>query len=82
MDGFLSWYKADVLEPGAPYHACITASLTDGAAVPTPASLLFGSGVEVLADTRFGEYQLGMAVRYSRGVFKSAADEAAARTIG
>jgi len=79
MQGFLEWYAAEALLPGGTYQKGLTHALAPGESLPTPETLLFGKGVQLLADTRFGEYQLGMAVRYSRGVFRSAAAEEVAR---
>jgi len=65
MDSFLEWYAANALEPGSKYHHCLASAAPEGDSLPTAQSLLFSKGSTVLADTRFGEYQLGMAVRYS-----------------
>ena len=65
MSRFLEWYDANALTPGGEYHSCLASAAPAGGMLPTPDSLLFGKGVHALADTRFGEYQLGMAVRYS-----------------
>lgn len=65
--------------PSSCAAACLTSAAAAPAVLPTASSLLFGKGTEVLADTRFGEYQLGMAVRYSRQVLHSEAMEAEAR---
>lgn len=65
MDAFLEWYGTNALTPGSLYHACLTSAAPEGGALPTEHSLLFGKGLHVLADTRFGEFQLGMAARYS-----------------
>ena len=98
MDGFLEWYAAEALQEGGKFQSGLAHALAPGESLPTPSLLLFGKGVELLADTRcerraayrrgvcrahhtrafraavcsggrFGEYQLGMAVRYSRGTF-------------
>jgi len=76
MNSFLQWYDENALNPSGPYHECLKAPAADE--VPTPETLLFGAGTSVLADTRFGEYQLGMAVRYSRYELLSAAARAEA----
>ena len=52
------------------YHEQLSTAFNQRADMPTPETWLWGSGFEVLSDTRFGEYQLGMAVRYSRMVFR------------
>jgi len=64
MHGFLDWYATNALCPDGPYHHCLQGAAADKGGLPTRESLVFGSGSSVLADTRFGEYQLGMAVRY------------------
>jgi len=82
MRGFLDWYGVNALSPDGEYHHCLKSAAAE--TVPSPASLLFATGTKVLADTRFGEYQLGMAVRYtawqphSTEMFEEAAVEAAA----
>jgi len=78
MQGFLKWYGAEALSKDGAYQAGLSHALAPGEALPTSETLLFGKGSELLADTRFGEYQLGMAVRYSRGTFRSAEIAAAA----
>lgn len=81
MRAFLAWYGENALAPGSQFHG----ALADAAAEDKPdstASLLFGAGNGVLADTRFGEYQLGMAVRYSHGVLRDEAAREAATTEG
>ena len=72
MRSFLSWYGENALEKSGKYFGCLEPAAADPADRPTPTSLLFGAASSVLADTRFGEYQLGMAVRYSRQVLRSA----------
>ena len=64
MNGFLDWYGENALHPDGPYHHCLQGAAADKAGLPTRETLIFGSGSRMLADTRFGEYQLGMAVRY------------------
>jgi len=80
MRSFLRWYDSNALQPGSMYHGCLT-DAASGEALPTADSLLFGTGTQVLDDTRFGEYQLGMAVRYSVIVFPSEEVEAEARRV-
>ena len=58
MNAFLEWYALNALAPGTKYSACLAAA--SGGGLPTKESLLFGQGTRVLADTRFGEFQLGM----------------------
>jgi len=70
MQNFLEWYGEHALDATGAYHHCLKAPAADE--VPTRATLLFSAGNTVLADTRFGEYQLGMAVRYSRYTLRSA----------
>jgi len=79
MDGFLEWYAAEALHADGKYQSGLAHALAPGESLPTPGSLLFGKGAELLADTRFGEYQLGMAVRYSRGTFHNAGIAAVAK---
>ena len=79
MEGFLEWYAAEALTPAGEYQTGLAHALAPGEQLPTAETLLFGRGVELLADTRFGEYQLGMAVRYSRGTFHSASIAAEAK---
>jgi hypothetical protein len=64
MNSFLQWYDENALNPSGPYHECLKAPAADE--VPTPETLLFGAGTSVLADTRFGEYQLGSTHRPPR----------------
>jgi len=79
MHRFLDWYGENALDRSCQYHACLAPAAAVEMELPTPGTLLFGAGNNVLGDTRFGEYQLGMAVRYSRQVLRSAEmrDEAA-----
>jgi len=79
MEGFLAWYAAEALLPGGKYQAGLAHALAPGETLPTPDTLLFGQGAQLLADTRFGEYQLGMVVRYSRGIFHDEKVAAAAK---
>lgn len=64
MNGFLDWYSTNALASDGPYHHCLQGAAADKGGLPTRETLVFGSGSSMLADTRFGEYQLGMAVRY------------------
>jgi len=68
MHSWLSWLEEHALTPGSKYHVCLADATASGAAdmLPTPSTLLFGRGTEVLTDTRFGEYQVGMAINFSR----------------
>lgn len=52
MDGFLKWYAREALESGGAYQAGLAHALAPGESLPTPASLLFGKGSRLLADTR------------------------------
>ena len=79
MNRFLTWYTANALEPGSAYHVCLTSAAMPGDVLPTGQSLLFGKGVRVLADTRFGEFQLGMACRYSHYTLRDGAMHEEAR---
>ena len=66
MHDFLEWYAQNALDPAGPYHECLTKAAAEGDQLPgSSANLVFGVGKRVLTDTRFGEYQLGMAVRYT-----------------
>jgi len=65
MKGFLEWYGANALDPAGEFHYCLSEAAADKVVLPTAASLVFAAGTRILADTRFGEYQLGMAVRYT-----------------
>ena len=76
MWGFLDWYGKKALSPDGELHHCHKPAACDKV-LPTPDTLLFGTGSQVLADTRFGEYQLGMAVRYSLWQLQGSADERA-----
>jgi len=78
MNEFLEWYGANALTPGSAFHSCLTNAAPKDGPLPTPGSLLFGKGVNVLADTRFGEYQLGMVVRFNRQVLRDQAMHAEA----
>lgn len=71
MHGFLEWYAANALDPEGEYHNCLESASAVEAGLPSNETLLFGRGSDVLADTRFGEYQLGMAVRYTAWELRS-----------
>ena len=77
MRGFLQWYGEKALNPDGELYHCIRPAAAQEEVLPTPDTLLFASGSQVLADTRFGEYQLGMAVRYSRWLLHGTAEEQA-----
>jgi len=81
MREFVDWYAKNALEPGSPYHSSLADAAAPGTPLPTAESLLFGRAEQVLHDTRFGEYQLGMAVRYSVARFRSAEMAAEAKEI-
>lgn len=69
MEGFFEWYEANALRPDGEFHHCLEPAAAEQTALPASAAeLLFARGRRILADTRFGEYQLGMAVRYSAWV--------------
>jgi hypothetical protein len=65
MNAWLSWLSEKVLSSGSEFHGLLSATTDD---VPTDSTLLFGRGSKMLADTRFGEYQVGMATNFSRQV--------------
>lgn len=67
MHSWIAWLSENALLDGSPYNECMRA-VADADALPTPATLLFGRGTHVLTDTRFGEYQAGMAINFSRQV--------------
>jgi len=69
MNTWLQWLSENALSPSGQFHGALKTAAKDNA-LPTPSSLLFGAGTKVLTDTRFGEYQLGMAARYSRQVLR------------
>jgi hypothetical protein len=77
MQGFLTWYGDNALNPDGELHHCLQPAAAQDEVLPTPETLVFASGSQVLADTRFGEYQLGMAVRYSRWVLQGTPEERA-----
>ena len=79
---FLAWYNDHALTGGGQFHSCLAGASAEGEELPTGETLLFGRGSGVLDDTRFGEYQLGMSVRYSVATFRSAAMEEEARAVG
>ena len=64
MKGFLQWYDENALSKDGEFHHCLQPAAAAGA-LPTAETLIFAAGTRILADTRFGEYQLGMAVRYT-----------------
>jgi len=70
MAEYNKWFISNALTTGGVYHEQLSTAFKQPADMPTPETWLWGSGFEVLSDTRFGEYQLGMAVRYSRMVFR------------
>ena len=55
----LTRYNENALQPSGEFYSCLAPAAADTDALPTPGTLLFGTGTSVLADTRFGEYQLG-----------------------
>lgn len=75
-------YDTHALQPTGEFHRCLTGAIAPGTQLPTGATLLFGRGGGVLDDTRFGEYQLGMAVRFSLASFRSAKEERQAAVSG
>ena len=67
MRDWLTWLSKNVLAPGSRFHAIFAEAAGEAAvALPTPDTLLFGQATSVLTDTRFGEYQPGMAVYFSQ----------------
>lgn len=67
LDSWLSWLGENALEEGSPFHKCMFDAASDSA-LPSRDTLLFAQGASVLTDTRFGEYQVGMAINFSRQV--------------
>lgn len=67
MRGWIDWLSENALTPGSQFHSCMV-DATEGQALPNSQNLLFGRGTTVLADTRFGEYQLGMTSCFTRQV--------------
>jgi hypothetical protein len=67
MRGWLSWLADNALSPGGKYHDCMIQSMAGGS-IPQPSDLLFGRALKMIADTRFGEYQVGMAACFTRQV--------------
>jgi hypothetical protein len=61
MRAFFEWYATNALSPDGEYHYCLQPAAAQEGDVPTPDSLIFATGTRILADTRFGEYQLGTA---------------------
>ena len=59
MRGFLDWYNINALSPTGDLHECLRSAVAEEHELPTASTLIFGAGTQVLADTRFGEYQLG-----------------------
>lgn len=72
MNNWLEWLKVNALDPAGEFHTCLAPSAAESSALPTRETLLFGEGHHALADTRFGEFQLGMTARYSRYVLRDA----------
>ena len=68
MRSWISWLSENALTPGSQYHDCMARAAADGESLPDRESLLFGRGTTVLTDTRFGEYQVGMSINFSRQV--------------
>lgn len=81
MRTWLRWLDQNALQPNSKFHGCLVDAVAAGSALPTSADLLFGVASQVLDDTRFGEYQLGMAVRYSTMTFRNAEIAAEAREV-
>ena len=73
MRNWLEWLGSTALDPSGELHECLAPAAADSSAVPTLDTLLFAAATRVLADTRFGEYQLGMAARYSKYTLRAAA---------
>ena len=63
MNGFMDWYAENALAENGQYYECLKSARAENTTTPTAGSLRFASGVETLSDSRFGEWQLGMAVR-------------------
>ena len=68
MNAWISWLSENALMPGSRFHECMLNAAADSDALPSSSTLLFGHGNTVLTDTRFGEYQIGMAINFSRQV--------------
>ena len=86
VDAFVSyreWFAEHALRPGGEFYADIAQTFADRGSMPTAESWLWGTGTRILSDTRFGEYQLGMAVRYSQATFidAAAAEDAGQRAL-
>jgi len=77
MKAWVAWLSENALTLDSPFHECMLGAVADVADLPTPDTLLFGSGTTVLTDTRFGEYQVGMAMNFSRQVPLNAEQHAA-----
>jgi len=65
MQAWLAWLDENALSSDSPYHESMVSAAAE---VPSSADLLFGKGTRVFKDTRFGEYQVGMAINFSRQV--------------
>jgi len=66
MDAWLTWLSDNALSEGSRFHEHVRRASTSSNDVPTQGTLLFASATDVLTDTRFGEYQVGMAINFSR----------------
>jgi len=81
MAEYKQWFIANALTEGGAFHEPLSTAFANKADMPTPQDWLWGNGKVVLSDTRFGEYQLGMAVRYSRMTFRDAAAKEQAQKV-
>ena len=68
MQDWLEWLDRMALQPDSPHHEGFAKATGDGDEIPTPTTLLFGRGRHLLKDTRFGEYQVGMSMVFTRQV--------------
>ena len=68
MRGWIEWLSDNALTAGSHFHECVRSAMPEDEPLPTAETLLFGCGTDVLTDTRFGEYQVGMSISFSRQV--------------
>lgn len=71
MHQWVDWLLDNALTPGSRFHECLLEAKADAPEQELPSSgetLLFARGVQEIADTRFGEYMVGMAACYTRQV--------------
>lgn len=68
MHSWISWLSENALSADGKFYECMSLAAAEGQPLPSPDTLLFGRGTEVLKDTRFGENLMGMAINFSRQV--------------